>query len=268
MTPLRAVPDGSDLRFELPADSWFTELRLLRIDGSSDERTSGDGESLLVVLDGTFDLFAGGGSWLRRGLRATPTAGRAVALFLPPHTRFRAEHGSGRLLLVSARRPEPPRPDAAATPAAKKPLLQLAGSGKSFDSASQQWRPTESFLGSPEALLPRRFERIALADEVVLERIAGPDYKALSLRVDECALPAGARVESFPHPASASCRPPLEALAVVVTDGAAMLGDGAQPCAGTSAHHAPDGTLASLAALAEPCYALLAYAGPKLPPTT
>ena len=152
------LPSGADglLEFDLSAAEWLNGFRVFDVvQTSGPQRTAPDGESLLVVASGTHDLFAGGGSWVRRGLRPTPFEGRPVALFLPPDTPFRTEQGSGHLLLVTSRQPTLAAPETASEAAGRKPLLPMAGSGKSFDPQSGSWKPKEAFLESPEALLPQ-----------------------------------------------------------------------------------------------------------------
>jgi hypothetical protein len=264
MEVLQSHVEGGDQVFAVDGSRWLTELRVLTVEASTGERRTGSGESLLIVLDGTFDLFAGGGSWARRGIRATPFEGRPVALFLPPDTPFRAENGHGRIALVSSRQPELPKPETDAEERGRKPLLQLAGSGKAFDAVSQSWKPKEAFLTSPEALLPRRFERLDAGDGLVVERIAGADYKALSLRVDECTIPVG-RTLTAPSCGEPS---PEECAVLVVSDGGAAR-VGSIGVTGVAALRADGPTPAPIAAGgACPCYALIVYAGSKLPSTT
>ena len=110
MDRIAPVEDGGDVVFPLPAARWLSEIRVVASRGSTGDRRTGAVESLLVALDGTHDLYAASGSWVRRGIRPAPTAGRPVALFLPPDTPWKAEHGDGRLLLVGSRQPEQPAP--------------------------------------------------------------------------------------------------------------------------------------------------------------
>lgn len=177
--------------FRDPGFEWFLEAQLYEVDGSTGEQRSPAGESLLIVLDGTFDLAAGGGVWRRRGLRDDPLAGRPVALFLPPDTPWQAADGKGRILLVSSRQPELPEPETKEEELGRKPLLQISGSNKAFDPVAKDWKPKEAFLSSPEALLPRRFQKISVDGALEADRIAEREYKALSLRADELRVPEG-----------------------------------------------------------------------------
>ena len=128
------------------------------------------------------------------GPAAAPEARRCKAVlspssFLPPKTTFAATNGAGEILSVAARQPEQP-PLTGDEALQQKPLLPLAGSGKSFDPASGQWQPTETFATSAEHLTPRRIEHLAL-DGVTVERVFAADYKAATLTVDEAVLQPG-----------------------------------------------------------------------------
>ncbi|MEO0478860.1 MAG: hypothetical protein AAF196_05215 [Planctomycetota bacterium] len=211
--------DGSPRRATCDGCSWLTEVQVHDVDGTTGEQRSPEGESLLVVLSGTFDLAAGGGGWLRRGIRAEPYEGRAVALFLPSNTPWQAAEGQGRIVVVSSKQPELPEPENKKEELSKKPLLQMAGSGKAFDPATGDWKPKEAFLSSPEALLPRRFVRLDSGTAQAAERLIGLDYKALSLRADEVGLRDGERA-ALP----ALEQPVTEELYFVQTDGEFELG--------------------------------------------
>ena len=78
----------------------MSAIETIAIDGGFASRT-GDVETLLVVLSGTFDMVAGGGTWPARGVRKSPCEGKPVSLFLPPGTGFELQNGSGEILLVS-----------------------------------------------------------------------------------------------------------------------------------------------------------------------
>ncbi len=165
---------------------WLAQLQLWQ-PTEQDQLVTGEVETAVVLLRGTFNLFGGPTAWPARGARQTPFTGRPMAVYLPPRTTFRAEHGQGEILLVGARQP-------AAAPAADgraglglKALLPLAGSGKSFDPNSGEWRPAETFPSAAESLPPRRMERIAVG-KVTVERVLAPDYKAATLSLDEVVL--------------------------------------------------------------------------------
>ena len=167
--------------------TWLRELRRVEIEGSFTDKT-GDVETLLVVLSGTFDILAGGGSWLARGVRTSPFQGKPVALFLPPNTRFSLDKGEGRCLLVSSL--QPIRESVPEEAASISPLLPLAGSGKAYDPATGEWKREEDFPSAAEAILPRRIEEFEEQGAIV-RRVFPFAYKALSLSLEEVVLPAG-----------------------------------------------------------------------------
>ena len=166
---------------------WLRELRRIHIEGSWSDKT-GDVETLLVLLSGTFDILAGGGSWRARGVRTSPLAGKPVALFLPPNTRVSLDNGTGHCLLVSSL--QPARESVPEEAASISPLLSLAGSGKAYDPATGEWRRKEDFPSAPEAILPRRIEEFEEQGALV-RRVFPFAYKALSLSLEEVMLPAG-----------------------------------------------------------------------------
>lgn len=254
---------GDDRRARFDDARWVTEVRVLDVDESSGERrTRDDSESLLLVLSGTHDLLAGAGSWLRRGLREAPWGGRPVGVFLPPATTYRTSGGSGRLLVLSARQPAPPTAPSGRDALAQKPLLQLAGSGKAFDPATGSWKPQEAFLSSPEAILPRRIERVPLADGVVVERILGPADKPLGLCVDEVAVDGPAELQ-LPPPIAAAYRP-AEAVLYLQTEGRAAAADGTWAVErGDAVVFAADGRCPEILVEGGPCYVAVAWVGPK-----
>lgn len=186
--PWRATNSG----FEAALDTaqWFTSCEILANDGGSTQARTGDEEGCLVVLSGCHDLYAGGGSWIERGVRDAPENGRPVVVFLPPNTPFKVENGRGEVLRLGARRPPEPTGAASEDTPKKKPLLAMAGSGKAFDSESGTWTPQEQMPDSPEALLPRRIERVEGAGWV-REHILPLEYKARGLVVEEIALAPG-----------------------------------------------------------------------------
>jgi hypothetical protein len=236
---------------------WLLEVSVQSLDGTPAPQRSGAGESVLIVLSGTHDLFAGGGSWLRRGIRETPFAGRPVALFLPPGTPYRATDGRGELLTFLVRQP----PQAKAEPAAAlsmSPLLPMAGSGKAFDPTSGTWQPKGAFLSSPEAILPRR---IAAIDHggIPVQRILDADYKALGLCLDEAVVPKGRELRVVP-PAGAGSE-----VGVWVRAPGGLVARG-----GTEVRIDGDGALCVrgegvpvLRAVDADAYVAIAYAGPK-----
>lgn len=171
-----------------PEWRWLSSLEYFSIDGEYSSRT-GDVENLLIVLDGTFDIVAGGGSWTARGIRTSPIDGKPVALFLPPRIGFGLSNGTGSVLLVSGIQPE--QVEKAGEASSKRPLLALAGSGKAFDPASGEWKREEDFPSSPEAVLPRRIETTTPADGVTVRHVFPFGYKALCLGLDEIVLTAG-----------------------------------------------------------------------------
>ncbi len=180
------------------AARWCTLAQLWR-PHDPDLLTTGDVETAVLLLAGTFDLIGGTTAWPARGARPTPFMGRPMAVFLPPRTEFRTQNGRGEILLLGAR--QPPRPPAAQGRAAfaQKPLLPLAGSNKSFDPTTGEWLPAEAFPTAPESLPPRRMQRLPVG-ELVVERVLAADYKAATLSVDEVVVPAGAtlRVRDIP----------------------------------------------------------------------
>jgi hypothetical protein len=228
-----------------------------------DEVVTGEHETAVVVLGGTFDLVGGATAWPARGARVDPFTGRPMAVFLPPRTVFRAQNGRGELLLVAARQP-------AATPAptgrdalAHKPLLPLAGSGKAFDPSSGEWKPAETFPSAPESLPPRRFLQLR-AGACTIERMLAPDYKAATLCVDEVVVPAGAALDLDAVPE----RPRCDELALFVRGHGAIdpRGDGARVelDGGDAVVLVPHDSLATLPMLhatTRPLYAVLAWAG-------
>ncbi len=230
---------------ELSGCRWLRCVRRWR-PHDPDTVTTGDVEAAVILLAGTFDLIGGTTAWPARGARRTPFEGRPMAVFLPKHTEFRTQNGRGEILLIEVAQPtvreEPTGRDALA----KKPLLPLAGSGKSFDPNSGEWKPAETFPTAPESLPPRRFERIPVGPCAV-ERIFAPDYKAATLSVDEVVVPAGAtlRVAEIPR------RPRCDEVCIFVRD---ERGDRVEVVRGT-------GDDVVIAATNAPVYVVLAYAG-------
>lgn len=198
------------------AARWLRHVRRLRVQGDF-ELVTGDAETCCILLAGTFDLVGGGTAWPSRGARPAPTAGRPVAVFLPPRTPFAAQRGTGELLLFAAARSGATATGLAALQ--QSPLLRLAGSGKSFDPGSGEWRPAETFPDAPESLPPRRIERRALGAATV-ERVFAADYKATSLCVDELVVPPQTTLDltELGLPAAAH-----ECLVYVRTDDALLL---------------------------------------------
>ena len=181
--------------------SRLTKLAIARV-ASDLVVTTGDGESCALVVTGTFDLRGGHTQWQSRGARTEPFAGRPVAVFLPPRTEFAAGNGAGEILIVEATKP--PAPQATGREALRQsPLLQLSGSGKSFDPTRGEWMPAESFPTAAESLPPRRIAQ-AQCGAVRVERVFAADYKAETLVVDECVVPERSTfdVAQLPQPAA------------------------------------------------------------------
>lgn len=189
MTTMTFAGDERLRRAAFAATRWCAHADLWRPD-DPDLLVTGDVETAVLVLSGTFDLVGGGTVWPARGARSSPFAGRPMAVFLPPHTEFRTGNGTGEILLLAARRPPAPPPPTGRLGLAQKPLLPMAGSGKAFDPTTGQWLPAEAFPTAPESLPPRRMQRLPIG-ELVVERVLAPDYKAATLSVDEVVIPAG-----------------------------------------------------------------------------
>lgn len=263
ITKFTSAPDAGEVTV-LDGASWLLEMRRIEVRGSSGEFRSPAGESLLVVLGGTHDLYAGGGSWMRRGLRRAPLDdARGVAVFLPPNTPYRSENGDGALLVVSARQPELPEAESPREELSRKPLLPLAGSGKAYDPAAGGWKPQEAFLASPEAILPRRLVRLPTPSGARLDRVIGTDYKALGLCVDEALLAPGQCV-SPPPPDTGRPDYPAEIAVYVETEGRAQIGDVEVHAASGPVVAHVDGVKAPRVHAEEGrAYVLFAYAGVK-----
>lgn len=197
---------------------WLDQIQLWR-PTDPDRLRTGDHETAVLLLGGTFDLVGGGTAWPARGARQDPFGGRPMAVFLPPHTDFQVGNGSGEILLIAARQPARRDEPAGRAVLASKPLLPMAGSGKSFDPNSGEWRPAETFPTAPESLPPRRFERIPVGQSTV-ERVFAPDYKAATLSVDEVVIPAGATLTLADVPGRAAAD---EALLFVRSEGTAAI---------------------------------------------
>jgi len=203
--------------------SWLLSLTRVEVSGDGEPTPSPDGEGLLLVLSGTHDLYAGSGSWIRRGLRASPfEPKRPVAVFLPPNTRWQTQNGTGAVLVLATRQPELPPPETGREELGRKPLLALSGSGKAFDPLSGTWKPSEAFLTSSEAILPRRIEPVPAPEGVTHYRVLGLDYKALGLCVDEVHIEEGGQADlELPRRGSY----PAEVAIHVETEGEAHVGD-------------------------------------------
>lgn len=261
---LRGDPSGAlGASGALPQCRWFTSLRLLAVRGAA-ELVTGEAETCALLLAGTFDLQGGGTAWQSRGARATPFAGRPVAVFLPPKTPF-AARGDGEILLVGARQPPAKSHAEGREGLSTKPLLPMAGSGKSYDPMTGEWRPAETFPDAAESLPPRRIERVQ-AGAWTVERVFAADYKAATLSVDEVVIPAGATFALRDVPG----RPPADELLLFVrAEGTARVVAGTAPAAvvrGDVAFVLPlAGGEAPLAITAEggPAYVVLAYAGKR-----
>lgn len=241
------------MRFTDPDWQWLDCIEVIDVESDYEAQT-GAVESLAILLSGTFDILAGGGSWMARGVRTSPHDGKPVALFLPPKTRFALHNGRGGLLLVSSRQPEQPSDASQAT--SEKPLLALAGSGKAFDPASGEWKRQEDFPSSPEAILPRRIELTQQGDTVT-RHIAPYDYKALSLTVDECILPTDQHITVT---AGSIAGYPTERAVYYDTQGTLTIGDTSFSGQGVAPAITPGMTIQ---ANGGPAHLVFAGAGPK-----
>jgi hypothetical protein len=243
-------------RADLPATRWGVGLQLWRPQ-DPDQLTTGDEETAVLLLAGTFDLIGGTTAWPARGARATPFTGRPMAVFLPPRTSFRAAHGTGEMLLVTARQPAAPAPAAGRAALAQKPLLPLAGSGKAFDPTSGEWLPAEAFPTAPESLPPRRMQRLTVGG-VVVERVLAADYKAATLSLDEAVVPAGQRLDVAQIPA----RPHGDDLLLFVrAEQATVQGEGGAAAVHGDAAFVPGSHRVTVTAGPAPAYVVIAYAG-------
>jgi len=248
VTAVAFVGDGRSRTATIDGARWLRHVHLWR-PADPDTVTTGDVETAVVLLAGTFDLIGGSTAWPARGARKTPFEGRPMAVFLPPKTPFRTQNGNGEILLVAATQPVVREEATGRDALAKKPLLQLAGSGKSFDPTSGEWKPAETFPTAPESLPPRRFERIPVG-ACVVERMFAPDYKAATLSVDEVVVPKGAtlRVAEIPG------RPRCDEVAMFVREGDGQRGDRVEIVRG-------NGDDVVITATNAPVYVVLAYAG-------
>ena len=262
--PTRTVPFVSATTAPVPNTAWHPKLqRHVVVDGAElAGRTPPGTENFLLVLGGTFDLFAGGGAWLQRGRRQDvfERAERPVGVFLPPNTPWSAKGGHD-LLVFSVRQPDEPKSPEPEEKAASKPLLQIAGSGKAFDSATQSWKPKEAFLSSPEAILPRRIERNAPTEGVEVRTILAADYKTLGLALDEAVCDAGSTWTPA-KPTIPSMSYPAEWIGFVRSTGRVEI-DGVV-CDGGD-HVVTGGAEApTVRAIDAPAYIALAWAGSKV----
>tara|TARA_R110002072_G_scaffold87129_3_gene196618 strand:- start:29249 stop:30055 length:807 start_codon:yes stop_codon:yes gene_type:complete len=184
---------------------WFEQLQLWRPE-AVDELTTGDGETAVILLAGTFDLMAGTNTWPARGARKSPFAGRAMAVFLPPNTPFRVgnEACDGEILMISARQPESGPDPVGKEALSQKPLLPMAGSNKSFDPITGEWLLAEAFPNAAESLPPRRFEKLRVGD-IAIDRIFQESYKAATISLDEIVIPAGASLSLKDIPSRPAC---------------------------------------------------------------
>ena len=276
-----STDDGQDLA-RAPSGHALHSVRRIDIRGEARVRTGQGEEACAIVLDGTFDLQAGGTRWQSRGARVDPRQGRPVAVYVPPDAEFQASGGDGSALWFSAMQPKAP-PAEGLLALRQTPLLPLAGSGKAFDPASGGWLPQESFPNAAESLPPRRIDRHLLVrhqrDRVALlhvladqrrqaghaldvERVFAAEYKAATLCVDECTIAAHSefRWGDLPRPPAArhallyvACEAPvvIRAMGLTVT----VQGRAAVSC---------EGDLADLtfATAAESAYVAIAF-GPK-----
>lgn len=262
MTSVTLNPAGEhDSVATFDGAEWLLECRLLELHGAPCELVTPEAsESFLLILAGTHDVYAGGGSWLQRGLRPDPFSGRPLGVFLPPRTKYRLENGEGRALVFSARQPEMPEPESPKEALSKKPLLPMAGSGKAFDPATGTWKPQEAFLSSPEAILPRRIARLDTGNGTFVERILDSDYKALGLCLDEVVLP-GTDAENTTIPALSGAHTPSEIAIYYEADGELTIGD--EVVNGHGLVSCPAAPSPNLQARGGRAYLAIAQVGPK-----
>jgi hypothetical protein len=256
-TPLQLSGDRRLSTAKCGATRWLEQVQLWR-PSDPDQLRTGDHETAVLLLGGTFDLVGGSTAWPARGARQEPFGGRPMAVFLPKHTDFQVSNGSGELLLVAARQPVVRDEPTGRATLANKPLLPMAGSGKSFDPNSGEWRPAETFPTAPESLPPRRFERIAVG-ACTVERVLAPDYKAATLCIDEVVLAVGSSlaIADIPRRPAAD-----EALLFVRTEGGATV-DGQRLAAGDHALQLDRAAFEScrVQAITGRTYVVIAYAG-------
>lgn len=280
---LAVTADGARVAVP-PMGSRLSAVRVYRSAGREvSGRTEGE-EAAIIVLGGTFDLRAGGNAWGSRGSRSDPFAGRPVAVFLPPRCEWSGV-GTGELLVLGAVvPPAAEKPVTGREALARKPLLQMAGSGKAFDPVSGEWKTHEEFASSPQAVLPRHIERVEVAAGgrggavVAVERVFPVSYKALGLCVDEAVVPAGVEfrvTELVGRPAGA-----VELMVYVRARGVAEVRCGgaverAESVAGADGLQRAEGEAAfalrlggdrgagdmTVTARGGPCYVALAWAG-------
>lgn len=265
MSSLAFERDGAAQVARLPGP-WLRTLALVRVEETFETRTPAGEESLVLVLAGTLDLFAGGSSWLQRGLRATVFEGRPCGVYVPPNIGFRAV-GHGELLLVNGQRPPLQGPASAATggkqaaPAAR-PLLPLTG-GKAYDARTGTWELLERFPSSPEAVLPRAIETTRVG-EVRVERVFGFAFKAQTLCLDECVVHEGQSV-ILPRPIAPPGVTYGDELALLVrSEGEAEVEQGdAQGCTSDRAFALRVDAEVEVRAIRGRAYVAAAWAGPK-----
>lgn len=196
------APAGAGRAIRSEDSAWLRGMQVQPVSGSVEGRTPAGEETLLLLLSGTLDLFAGSSSWLQRGLRDTPYSGRPCGVFLPPGIGWRAQ-GQGELLLVGTRKPPEPAPPAGSPPPPAMSggllgLLPMSGSGKAYDARTGKWEMLERFPSSPEAVLPRAIEALEVGG-VRGERVFGFGFKASSSCLDEFVLAPGQTL-TLPQP--------------------------------------------------------------------
>lgn len=244
----------------LTGTRWLDHVGLWR-PRDPDALVTGDHETAVLLLGGTFDLVGGGTSWPARGARKEPFAGRPMAVFLPRRCEFAASNGQGEILLIAARQPEVRDEPTGRAALSSKPLLPLAGSGKAFDPTSGEWRPAETFATSAESLPPRRFQRLT-AGECTVERVFAADYKAATLSVDEIALQPGQTLQLADIPDRPACD---ELLLFVRAEVAVLVGEGTEGHTrqGDTVFVLPPAAAATFVvrAIDGRAYVVLAYAG-------
>ena len=260
MKALHFAGDARQRTAEVRGSRWLEHVSCWS-PNDPDQLRTGDHETAVLLLHGTFDLVGGTTAWPARGARTTPFVGRPMAVFLPPHTYFRVQNGRGEILLVAARQPLQPAEPQGRELLGRKPLLPLAGSGKAFDPNSGEWKPAETFPTAPESLPPRRFERLAIG-ALTLERVFAADYKAATLAVDEVVVAAGQSLPLRAVPGRPRCD---ELMLFVRSEGSAQVGakEGTTTVRGDAAFVVPANEIDDVvvSAAAGPAYVVLAWAG-------
>jgi 5-deoxy-glucuronate isomerase len=90
VSPMREHRRGTVTLVTPESAGWrYVGFEVLRLDaGHGKERSTGDHELCLVVVEGACDVRAGGHEWRALGGRASPFAGPPDAVYLPPDTDY------------------------------------------------------------------------------------------------------------------------------------------------------------------------------------